>query len=61
MSYRLTLLHLLLPTLAFGWGGAEHLQITAEAVRVMTGELPARPVNTAPSVPSSFNWQRGIP
>lgn len=61
MSYRLTLLHLLLPTLTFGWGGTKYSQITAEAVRVMPGELPACPVSTAPSVPSSFDWQRGIP
>jgi len=32
---------LLLPTLAFGWNGTEHAQITAEAVRVMPEEMAA--------------------
>lgn len=32
---------LLLPTLAFGWGGTEHSQITAEAVRFMPADVAA--------------------
>ena len=32
---------LLLPTLALGWGGTEHSQISAEAVRFVPGELAA--------------------
>ncbi len=37
--YRLTLLPLLLPIFAFGWGGPEHSQITAEALRLVPKEL----------------------
>ena len=37
---------LLLPTLAFGWGGPEHSQITGEAVRL----VPVQWVDAPPAV-----------